>query len=66
MHFPLDIILESVHYNLVLSSKNDITYWCSGFASGKFQKILGAGREQQEIIYIVKSAVVRDPLRGFS
>ena len=36
------IVLESVHYNLN-SLENDITYWCSGFASGKFEKILGAG-----------------------
>ena len=38
-------LLESIHRN----SKNEATYWCSGFASDKFEKILGAGHAQQEI-----------------
>ena len=50
-------------YLLGLSSKNEATYWCSGFASNKFEKILGDGHAQQET-YVVKSLV--DPLRGFS
>ena len=40
-------------------------YWYPGFTSRKFEKILGAGREQLDN-FIVESAVVRDSLRGFS
>ena len=47
--FFLNIIYTASVRSLLLSSKNDITYWCLGFASGKFEKILGAGRAQQEI-----------------
>ena len=37
-------------------SKNKAAYWCSGFASDKFEKILGAGHAQET--YIVKYVVV--------
>ena len=52
------ISVQSVYCNFVLKI---ILF----FVSGKLEKILGAGRAQQEI-FVVKSAVVCDPLRGFS
>ena len=56
----LDILNRKQTYNMLPQMYHiDITYWCSGFASGKFEKILRAGRAQQEIYNIMKSAVVR-------
>lgn len=50
--------------SLLLRTKNYIIYWLFRFGSGK-EKNPGAGRAQQRI-FIAKSAVVHDPIGGFS